>query len=350
MLREVISLRRIEAMAPDEAAAFLAMRRSDDPQAIDETLFQQWLQRDQANRAAWERARKVFALFDHARGDELVEEMRLHALEAQPEQSWSWARTSAVAAALLAIVTGAVFLSPGSIPGSGDGGRQDGVVARPHGDAPAARGVRYATGIGEVRTEVLPDGSRMTIDTASTVVGDFSGAGRRLRLVDGRAFLSVRHDPARPFVVLAGDGEVRALGTRFEVRLDPGQLKVVLEEGKLAVRTQRSAPAVMMSGGQQLVARSGHEAVLSRARLDEASNWQQGLATFDDVTLRAAAAELNRYSNDRLVVRDPQVAGLRVTGMFRTGDPERFGRALAQIYPVRAVRRGGNEVEIVPSH
>jgi transmembrane sensor len=64
--------------------------------------------------------------------------------------------------------------------------------------------------------------------------------------------------------------------------------------------------------------------------------------------LSDAATVLNRYPGPELVVRDPRVANLRVSGMFKLGDAERFGRTLEQIYPVRVEHKGG-QVEIVPS-
>ncbi len=73
------------------------------------------------------------------------------------------------------------------------------------------------------------------------------------------------------------------------------------------------------------------------------------MATFRDEPLSDVAAELNRYTSDSLVVRDPQLADLRVTGMFRTGDLARFGRTLAEIHPVRVVRKSAHEWEIVPA-
>jgi transmembrane sensor len=75
--------------------------------------------------------------------------------------------------------------------------------------------------------------------------------------------------------------------------------------------------------------------------------WQQGYVTFDNETLVAAVAEINRYSSQQLIVRDPNVAALRVTGQFRRGDAERFGRTVAEIYPVRVVRRGPKALELV---
>lgn len=164
----------------------------------------------------------------------------------------------------------------------------------------------------------------------------------------GQAFFDVKHDAARPFAVRAAGGEIVAVGTRFDVRLDPGSMRVVLVEGTVSVKSRnRAAPKTVLHAGQQLVDRAGAAPVVSEADVDAALNWQRGFVTFDNDTLATAAAELNRYSKDQIVVADPRIAGLRVSGVFQAGDPLRFGRTLAQIHPVQMKRSGPDQLEIV---
>ena len=83
------------------------------------------------------------------------------------------------------------------------------------------------------------------------------------------------------------------------------------------------------------------------AAIGETLDWQQGFITFDDETLLAAATILNNRSREKLAVRDPRVAALRVTGRFQSGDAARFGRAVSAIHPVKLVRRGSGQLELV---
>jgi transmembrane sensor len=103
----------------------------------------------------------------------------------------------------------------------------------------------------------------------------------------------------------------------------------------------------MLAPGEQLVARNGAAPVVSRTAGDEALSWQTGFAAFDNDTLSEAAALLNRYPGDEILVRDPRVAAMRISGNFKIGDAERFGRTLEQIYPVRVIRRSEHQIEIV---
>jgi transmembrane sensor len=142
---------------------------------------------------------------------------------------------------------------------------------------------------------------------------------------------------------------VLALGTRFDVRLRPDELTVTLVEGSVQISAPGLAGSKILKPGQQFVERKGTAVVRTLNIQDTgALEWQQGFITFDNDTLAAAVAEINRYSKQQLVIRDAAVASLRVTGQFRTGDAARFGRAVEQIHPVRLIPRGPNQLELAP--
>ncbi len=334
LMRDIIDLRRLQAMDADTAAALLAARLSDPTGPHDVELLDEWLEQEEGHRRAWERAQRALFTIDSAGADDILAELRLAAREAGPAAGRHWPRWAMAAAVVVVLAGGAwtVTERPGAVP--------DQVATAP------ASPSTYATAKGEVRTISLPDGSTMTLDTDSAVEIAFAGNRRDLTLRRGRASFAVEHDASRPFSVRAGGHQVVALGTRFDVRLDPGLFQVVLVEGRVSVSAGSGEP-VLLRAGQQLVEKAGESALVSSADGGDARSWQQGMATFHDEPLSAVAAELNRYTSDRLVVRDPRLAELRVTGVFRTGDVTRFGRTLAEIYPLRLVRKSAHEWEIV---
>ena len=93
----------------------------------------------------------------------------------------------------------------------------------------------YVTAIGEQRTVPLDDGSRIALNSNSQVKIEFTAERRAVRLLRGEAFFEVAHNRVRPFVVIAGDNEVTAVGTAFEVRYEPDHTDVTLVEGKVNV-------------------------------------------------------------------------------------------------------------------
>ncbi len=74
--------------------------------------------------------------------------------------------------------------------------------------------------------------------------------------------------------------------------------------------------------------------------------WQHGMVSLEDVTLAEAVDILNRYSTRRITIADSRVAGLRVSGVFRTGAPDGFVASIAEILPVTS-RAAGDDLEII---
>lgn len=79
----------------------------------------------------------------------------------------------------------------------------------------------YATNVGELRTVILEDGTRMSLNTSTRVRVALASAQRTVSVEEGEALFEVAKDPRRPFVVRVADREVVALGTVFSVRLTP---------------------------------------------------------------------------------------------------------------------------------
>ena len=196
----------------------------------------------------------------------------------------------------------------------------------------------FATEIGERRVVRLDDGSQVTLDTASRVAVRYTREGRGITLLAGQAQFEVRRDPTRPFTVRAGQTEVTALGTTFDVRRFGDGARVVLVEGRVAVSDQ-AAPdrRWALSAGQQVVTSASRPAV-SAADVLSATSWTTGRLMFDRTPIERAVAEVNRYSTAPIELRDPSIAAIEVSGVFNSGDVEGFVAALLDLYPLRAER------------
>jgi transmembrane sensor len=347
MSSDRISLEQLRSLPPDEAAALWTVRQSQGTEAAEDNAFDEWLALSPENADAWVQASRAWASFDAAESESLFQDLRSEALRATRRPPIF--RQLAVAAAILAVVGGglAVTLGGESLFNLVRDPEQSGNSTQTA--SLASLGVAdFSTALGERRTVQLPDGSRVTLDSATQIDVAYASKQRDIRLLQGRAYFDVGADAARPFAVTADDREITALGTQFDVRLDPGKLKVVLVEGRVSVtRPGSSEPTYLLKAGQQFVAESGEKPAVVPAAVDEVRNWQRGYASFSNSTLADAVTELNRSARVQLVVRDPYVAKLRISGMFRTGDAERFIKALSQVHPVRGVRLDDTHIEIV---
>lgn len=342
MIREVLNLGRVSSMAPGEAAAMWIARRSGGVALDQEPGFREWLDADAANRRAWQEAEASLRCFDGSDDDELLQEMRRSALEAGPDPARRWAPIAAIAASLALVASASLLLFDRrtSTPAP--------VTAQAADPLSRQGSPDFVTAKGEQRQISLPDGSRLTLDTDSAVDVAFSAGRRTLALAKGRALFDVESDPSRPFEVRAGDSWVVALGTRFDVRIDPGQVRVTLFEGRVAVSPIGGGAPVQLKAGEQFLQRGASARILASAPVEDALAWRQGLVMFQDETLGTAAAELNRYSARSLVVREPAIAGMRISGAFKAGDPARFARTVSTIHPVRVVTHPDGSIELLP--
>jgi len=197
----------------------------------------------------------------------------------------------------------------------------------------------YATGVGEQRTLRLTDGSQVILDTASRIAVRLDSDRRSVTLVTGQAFFDVESDPSRPFVVTAGDTTVTAVGTRFDVRRLGQGAKVTLIEGRVDVGTNSTPkPAWSLTPGQQVVTVRRSPQVRSVDAARETS-WTSGRLIFAATPIREAVAEVSRYSDHKIELKDISIGRIPVSGAFDTGDTGAFIAALSDLYGVTASKR-----------
>ncbi|MEM6898487.1 MAG: FecR family protein [Pseudomonadota bacterium] len=219
----------------------------------------------------------------------------------------------------------------------------------------------YETEIGERSTVLLGDGSRVTLNTDSRMIVEYSENERHIQLERGQGFFEVEKDATRPFVVYAEQKQVVALGTAFDVRINgENAVQVTLIEGLVNVApvpgatASASAPRGIPDGdvdmvpGDQLIANAaGTEKVSIENVLDEVS-WREGYVVFRDQSMPEVVAELNRYrAQNILIADDERLDGLKVSGVFHSGRSENFIRAMEAMHPVEVNETDRSELLMV---
>jgi transmembrane sensor len=337
--------------ADDAASEWLIRQDRASLTVAEESEFHNWLTESPANAEAYDRACAAWGAFDGARSDPDFVALRQEALRAGPAGWRSWRLPAGVAVA--ASLAAALMLSPGSLNKvtAPDSRPAAAISSRPV--AAAQTAASFSTQKGERRTVVLPDGSSVTLNTDTVIEQLFSAGTRLVRMTRGQALFEVAKDHARPFVVEAGGRQVTALGTIFEVRMDPGRVKVLLVRGKVVVDKVDGAPApvavkpTILTPGQELVAELGAVQRVSNADVSTELMWKDGYIEFHNENLGEAVAEMNRYSRREIALGDPRLAGMRFSGVFKTGDPERFAALVGELLPVRTKVTSTGDVEIV---
>lgn len=203
------------------------------------------------------------------------------------------------------------------------------------------------TAHGEQRSMVLADGTQLQLNTATAVDVQYDATQRSLRLLDGEIFIATAPDtqqPTRPFTVQTVAGRVVPLGTRFAVRRDGDVVQVAVTESVVELHPAAGDRVTRVAAGQ--VARFSTLDAGEPQPLRDEMAWTQGVLVASDMRLGDFTNELSRYLRGHLGC-DPQIAGLRISGVFPVDDPQRTLQALTEVLPVRISRLGGLWVRIV---
>lgn len=284
------------------------VRMKDEKVAAEERrAFAAWIAADPAHKAAYDRACRLWDRFD-------IVEPEYRRLR----KSGRIGRRDLLLGGLvlLAAVPGAWLLAPGSLLAD------------------------YKTDVGERRTFTLPDGSMVELGSYSALSAHYTERRRRLVLHRGQGFFQVAADPARPFVVDAGAGATRALGTKFDVKLLDEVVTVSVVAHSVSV-TVPAAAAVTVREGWQVSYGAGGLGSPRPADRDRVEAWRRDRIVFEDVPLRHVLRELERYRRGRILLLDDSIGDMPVTAVFEAGQTDAALRAISETLPVTVRNAAG---------
>lgn len=197
-----------------------------------------------------------------------------------------------------------------------------------------------STGIGERRVFTLADGSTVELGSHSALSLRYTDGERRLVLHRGQGFFTVAADGTRPFVVEAAGGAIRALGTRFDVKLTDAEVTVTVTEHSVSV-TPAGSSAVTVEEGWQVSYDPQGAGQPRQIDLETVQAWRRDRIVFEDVPLRRVLRELERYRRGRIVLMDDTVGDIPVTAVFETSRAGDALRVIAETLPIQVVNAGG---------
>lgn len=314
----------------EEQAARWYLRMTDGaPTRGDVETFERWLTEDGAHRAAFGRTVRELGKVDLAKATPDLSELSDLARRNMRRMGAARHRRhalAALAAALLAIVGGVTM-----------------IVLR---ETPATH-ERFASAIGERRHIVLRDGTRLSLDSGTRVEVSYSADRRSVALMQGQARFRVAHDSDRPFAVSVAGQRVVATGTDFNVERLNRQTVVTLLQGGVAIEPareegllervlprQRSTPGVRLKPGQRIAITDGGTAYLRRVDPLSAVSWERGTLIFNDEPLAVAVQRFNRSNRVQLLLSDPDVGRVSISGTFAVADPATFASAAGQFLSI----------------
>lgn len=182
----------------------------------------------------------------------------------------------------------------------------------------------------------LADGTRVTLMDGAWAEPQFSDTVRRLRLHGGRARFDVAHDATRPFIVVAGRSETRALGTIFEVDARTAVPQIRLVAGSVEVRLAGTRNAIRLAPGERAEVPEAGPRLLPLM----ATPVPTTMLDANRLPLGGVLDAANETEGKKIRLGDPALADLPVTGRFDVADGESLARKLAAALGLIADTRG----------
>lgn len=293
------------ARRPLEEAAEWYVRLGDSAAgAAEQEAWRRWYEGSAESRAAWQRVEKLQGL-----------------LRTAPAQTRRTLGNAGKRRRQLLACAGALLVCA------------LGYLAMP---VPQANVEWYATRAGEQREIHLADGTQVLLGPASRLGVAFDERHRELRLENGDIRVETGHQAVpgladQPLRVLARDGEVTPLGTRFTLHQEAAVALLAVQAHAVELRLQRTQ--VKLVAGQKIrFDATGAGPVEPAGPAEDA--WTRGQMVVLDMPLAQFAAELARQSGRRIDCA-ATVAALPVSGSFLVADPERSLAGLAALLPIR---------------
>jgi transmembrane sensor len=304
-----------EAARRQSAADWLARLAAPDLTENDLARFDAWLA-EPANAQAYDGALAV-TLELQAAAPAVLGELRAERPRLQMRHSRGWivAGGIAAAAALVVALTPLSLISP----------------------TPTQS---YGTSKAEHRTLKLADGSIVDLNAGSGLQVSLGPRERRVVMGQGEAVFDVAHDAARPFIISAGDRNVRVVGTRFDVRRRDGRLSVSVERGVVEVEPADGSAGrgFRLHPGQRLDHLEGAAGVaLSRVDPLQVESWKSGRLIYRDRPLSEVVADLNQQFAKPITIEDPALGETKISGVLVLDDQAAVIRRLALLAPIKAL-------------
>lgn len=172
-------------------------------------------------------------------------------------------------------------------------------------EKPAPMYITLETAPGQQYKVVLPDGSHVRLNAASSVrfpVG-FSMHKRKLYL-KGEALFDIVPDSSSPFYVYTGNAELKLRGATFNVNAYLQKTVVTLLNGQLEIKTGSSTAT--LTGGKHAMAVANAQPFKQTITLTEgdtisALSWKKATRMYKNVPMREFVSDIGRWYNLEIV-------------------------------------------------
>lgn len=293
-----------------QAADWLIRLREAPEDRATADAFEAWLDEEPDHVRAWASVSAMFEAIGETRpeyADEWQDERAALPVRARRRKPRRWIQaarripTRRQAGTAIAAAVAVAWLAPSAI-----------LYAR----------ADHMTGTSEIELVTLKDGSAVRLGPKSAIAVDYRAGARTVRLLAGQAWFDVRHNPAAPFRVVAGDVRTTVLGTSFDVRRIGPSTTISVARGRVRVTNQgvSPAPARTLAAGDWASIDAGHRMVHGTDNPALLGAWREGQLVVRNRPVRDVIDELRPWYSGRIIVLDSALEARQIDGVFDARD------------------------------
>lgn len=287
-----------------QANQWLVKLETDSMTDGDEARFVEWMEQDERHGQAFYEAEQTWQLMHQAQEQaEPEKETPTNVTKMKHEPSWLAKTLMPIAATVLLVFTSMFWWQ----------------------DIYFATMSDHYTKTGQRAVQTLEDGSELILNTDTAIDVQFSAETRLVKMLSGELYVTVAPDKNRPFVVQVGEMQVTALGTEFIVRKDTlSEPTVTVTEHSVKVESKASSKVNLVLNEGFKVSLDENKDALSKVEsvdTDRVQSWRNGKYVFTDQPLHKVVAELSRYYDGKIVIRDKELQQQKVTGVLDLDNP-----------------------------
>ncbi len=211
----------------------------------------------------------------------------------------------------------------------------------------------YKVNPGVKGTIVLPDGSEVILNSASTLrtPARFEN-GKRVVELEGEGYFKVESNPDWPMYVRTSRGvTVKVTGTEFNLSTysDDAALKLTLVRGKVSLLDEKSETEVVVREKEEVVV--GARAQLEKPTRKTAdmklnTSWKDGYLVFDNTPIREVIKKMERWYGVDITVADARVMNNPFTASFRSESLQQVLTLLDITCSIKSKIKSPTEVEL----
>lgn len=189
-------------------------------------------------------------------------------------------------------------------------------------------------------TDTLPDGSVISLNKNSMVEYPevFSDSIRSVKM-EGEVFFNIAKNSAKPFIISTQTGDIKVVGTSFNVKNRKGSTEVIVETGIVEVSYNRQK--VELTPGKQVKVNSGDSVLQVQNTANTLYQYFRNRQFIcDNTPLSELAIILNEAYSVNIVIEKQSIRNLRLTTTFSDESLENILAIIEQTFGIKAIQKG----------